>query len=67
MYEQQNKIAELKTDSVTSIKIVQEDNAKTHNLLKNNQRNLQVKAKEKQLENENSIKMLTLKYENEVF
>ncbi|XP_022535228.2 dynein regulatory complex subunit 4 [Astyanax mexicanus] len=66
LYEQQNSIAELKTEGVVTTKLLQKEHADLENDLRKGIRNLKVDIKEQELSSENLIKSLKLKHDEEI-
>ncbi|XP_066541477.1 dynein regulatory complex subunit 4 [Hoplias malabaricus] len=66
LYEQQNNIAELKTEGVYATKLMQKEHAELENELRKGMRNLKVEIKEKELSDENQRKSLELKHDEEI-
>lgn len=60
LYEQQNSIAELKTEGVVATKLLEKEQAVQENELRRGIRNLKVGLKEQELFSENYIKDLKL-------
>ncbi|XP_062860556.1 dynein regulatory complex subunit 4 [Trichomycterus rosablanca] len=66
LYEQQNNIAELKTEGVIATKLVQKEHADLENELRKGIRTLKVDLKEQELSNENLTKNLKLKHDEDI-
>lgn len=60
LYEQQNSIAELKTEGVVATKLLEKEQADLENELRRGMCSLKVGLKEQELYNENYIKSLKL-------
>ncbi|XP_017544335.1 dynein regulatory complex subunit 4 [Pygocentrus nattereri] len=66
LYEQQNSIAELKTEGVVATKLMQKEHADLENDLRKGMRTLKVDLKEQELSSENLIKSLKHKHDEEI-
>ncbi|XP_036441402.1 dynein regulatory complex subunit 4 [Colossoma macropomum] len=66
LYEQQNSIAELKTEGVVATKLMQKEHGDLENELRKGMRTLKVDLREQELSNENLIKSLKLKHDEEI-
>ncbi|XP_052008711.1 dynein regulatory complex subunit 4 [Xyrauchen texanus] len=66
LYEQQNSVSELKAEGVISCKLQQKEHAELENQLHKNIRCLKVDLKEQELSNENVLKNLQLKNDEEM-
>ncbi|KAL7878490.1 hypothetical protein AOLI_G00094640 [Acnodon oligacanthus] len=66
LYEQQNSIAELKTEGVIATKLMQKEHADLENDLRKGMRTLKVDLKEQELSSENLIKSLKQKHDEEI-
>ncbi|KAM4608283.1 dynein regulatory complex subunit 4 isoform 2-T2 [Polymixia lowei] len=66
LYEHQNTISELKAEGVVSTKLMQNDHSKLENDLRKGIRALKVDFKEQELSDENLIKVLKLKHDEEL-
>ncbi|XP_072551159.1 dynein regulatory complex subunit 4 isoform X2 [Salminus brasiliensis] len=66
LYEQQNSIAELKTEGVVATKLMQKEHVDLENDLRKGIRTLKVDLKEQELSNENLMKSLKLKHDEDI-
>ncbi|XP_016115439.1 growth arrest-specific protein 8-like [Sinocyclocheilus grahami] len=66
LYEEQNMLSELKAESVVSSKLLQKEHAAFENQLRKDMCCLKVDVKEQELSNENVIKNLHLKHDEEI-
>ncbi|XP_078400592.1 dynein regulatory complex subunit 4 [Cetorhinus maximus] len=66
LYEHQNNLAELKAENTVAMKLDQKEHRDQEHAIQNNIRNLKVQLKEQELSNENMVKTLKLKNDEEI-
>ncbi|XP_038662391.1 dynein regulatory complex subunit 4 isoform X1 [Scyliorhinus canicula] len=66
LYEHQNNLAELKAENTVAMKLDQKEHRDQENDIRNDIRNLKVQLKEQELSNENMVKTLKLKNDEEI-
>ncbi|CAL8108016.1 unnamed protein product [Calicophoron daubneyi] len=67
LYEHQNGIAELKADAATALRITQDESVEIQGQLKQNQRQLKVRLKEKEYASEDGVRTLKKDYEHQMY
>ncbi|MBN3316598.1 DRC4 protein, partial [Atractosteus spatula] len=66
LYEHQNSTSELKAEGVVSVKLMQKEQSEKEDELRKGMRTLKVDIKEQELANENLVKSLKLKHDEEI-
>ncbi|KAG7470664.1 hypothetical protein MATL_G00116200 [Megalops atlanticus] len=66
LYEHQNSLSEQKTEGVINTKLMQKEHSELENELRKGMRGLRVDIKEQELSNENLVKSLKLKHDEEM-